>query len=61
MERGRYVVKPVFRMLETSLSSKGDLEKLKELMSKLFTASWNTTNLEGNFRVVGSCLQTNHI
>ena len=61
VERGRCVVKPVFRMLETSLSSKGDLEKLKELMSKLFTASWNTTNLEGTFRVVGSCLQTNHI
>ncbi|WZZ05456.1 hypothetical protein YC2023_091377 [Brassica napus] len=39
VERGRCVVKPVFRMLETSLSSKGDLEKLKELMSKLFTAS----------------------
>ncbi|KAJ0246517.1 Pentatricopeptide repeat-containing protein [Hirschfeldia incana] len=35
VERGRCVSEPVFRMLETSLSSKGELEKLEELKRKI--------------------------
>ncbi|CAN6905658.1 unnamed protein product [Brassica oleracea] len=35
VERGRCVSEPVLRMLETSLSSKGELEKLEELKSKM--------------------------
>ncbi|CAA7023027.1 unnamed protein product [Microthlaspi erraticum] len=35
VERGRCVSEPVFRMLETSLSSKDELEKLEELKTKM--------------------------
>ncbi|CAN6978777.1 pentatricopeptide repeat-containing protein At3g61360 [Brassica rapa] len=35
VERGRCVSEPVFRMLETSLSNKGELEKLEELKCKM--------------------------